>query len=542
MKRELGVGLSGLGMGLATPPISASFFAYISLIPLWWCLVNPLASEGERVSKGRYKTRSPWVLGAIWGLGYHGLALFWITGVHPLTWMGIDWWASLVIAVFCWLAITLWGMVLTGLWAGSFAWLIARCKLGDKSGNTAALTRREGDDLGLKLIRVLLGTTLWCLGESLWSRGILWWSSLALTQSPHNLYLLQWSQFSGYITVVASIVALNGLLAEVGMAGLQRQIWATKFLGIVIIALLILLYGGGSYLYDRPVEKIPSEQIKVGIIQGNIPNTIKLYPEGWRRAITGYTTGYRTLAQQGVEVVLTPETALPYRWQDIVTNSEFYRAILQEKIPVWLGAFGQRGDRLTNSLFTVTETGEQYSQFDKVKLVPLGEYIPLSQWFGQWIGRLSPLEANLATGSDRQRFSTPWGVAAVGICYESAFAEHFRRQIAEGAEFILSVANNAHYSPTMPAQHHAQDVMRAIEGDRWLARATNTGYSAIIDPRGRTLWRSTLDQYEIYGTSIYRQQTITPFVRWGNWLTPVLGVLTALGIGIRKVMGEGIGR
>jgi apolipoprotein N-acyltransferase len=81
----------------------------------------------------------------------------------------------------------------------------------------------------------------------------------------------------------------------------------------------------------------------------------------------------------------------------------------------------------------------------------------------------------------------------------------------------------------MPAQHHAQDVMRAIETDRWTARATNTGYSAIVDPRGRTLWISGINTYAIHADTIYRRQTQTLYVKWGDWLTKVLLILGIIG-------------
>ena len=80
----------------------------------------------------------------------------------------------------------------------------------------------------------------------------------------------------------------------------------------------------------------------------------------------------------------------------------------------------------------------------------------------------------------------------------------------------------------MPAQHHALDVMRAIEGDRWIARATNTCYSAIISPKGDTLWRSGLNQYQLHSGTIYRSQTQALYSRWGDWLTALL--LTVSGI------------
>jgi apolipoprotein N-acyltransferase len=80
----------------------------------------------------------------------------------------------------------------------------------------------------------------------------------------------------------------------------------------------------------------------------------------------------------------------------------------------------------------------------------------------------------------------------------------------------------------MANQHHAQDIMRAIETDRWAVRATNTGYSAFINPHGQTLWKSAYNTYETHAETIYPRQTRTLYVRWGDWLTPLLLVLSAM--------------
>jgi apolipoprotein N-acyltransferase len=166
------------------------------------------------------------------------------------------------------------------------------------------------------------------------------------------------------------------------------------------------------------------------------------------------------------------------------------------------------------------------SRYDKVILVPLGEYVPFQEILGGIVDRLSPLQAHLIPGDPDQIIDSPFGQIIVGICYESAFSEHFRRQAARGGEFIITASNNAHYSHAMPAQHHAQDTMRAIETDRWMARATNTGYSAFVDPHGNQLWLSDLDKYQIHSETIYRRDTRTLYVRWGDWLTKVL-IITA---------------
>jgi len=508
-------------MGLTVAPVGAWFLAWIALVPLWVLVVKSAKREKHFLPLPPLLPLLP--LPLLWGIGYHGIALWWITGVHPMTWMGVPWLASLAIALFCWVFITLWGAALVAVWAVGMT-IFAR-------------------SVGV-LARILIGVALWCGLESFWSAGSLWWTSLSYTQSPHNLAILHLGQLSGPIVVTAALVAVNGLIAE---AWINRQLGvrdhpSSSWLLASGFWLLIGLHLIGFGLYSRPLIQLPEAALKVGIIQGNVPNEIKLYPEGLRRAIEGYTSGYRTLASQGVDAVLTPEGALPFFQSDLMRSS-FVSAVEEKGVVAWIGAFWEQESQrhaevppveatgvrsYTNSLFTVTGTGEIFSRYNKVKLVPLGEYIPFEQFLGGLIDRLSPLEAHQVAGQPNQVFNTPFGRAIASICYDSAFAQHLRRQTATGGQFILSAANNAHYNSSMPAQHHAQDVMRAIESNRWAVRATNTGYSAIVDPHGRTEWISRLNTYEVHAATIYRRQTQTLYVRWGDWLTPLLLVLGAL--------------
>lgn len=491
----------GILMGLTPAPVEAWFLAWMAIVPLWFLIANGLS------------VRQCALYGLVWGIGYHGLALSWITGIHPMTWMGVPWLASIAIALFCWTFITLWGAALVAIWASSLFWL-------NRNHNSP-------------WIRVLIGTALWCGLETFWSGGSLWWSSLSYTQSPHNLLILHLGQISGPSTVTAAIVAVNGLISEafISYRGLQvgsfreqplsqTNLKSVTFIGSAV-GLFISLHLLGFGLYSRPLIQSQETALKVGIIQGNIGNSIKLFTEGKRRALENYTKGYLTLAAQKVDGVLTPEGALPFYLND-PRLQPFYSAILDKGIVAWVGAFGQKGRGYTNSLFTVTGTGETFSRYDKVKLVPLGEYVPFEEVLGGLVDRLSPLKEHQIHGSPNQLIDTPFGRAIVGICYDSAFSEHFRRQAAKGGQFILTASNNAHYNPAMPAQHHAQDVMRSIETDRWAVRATNTGYSGIVNPHGKTIWLSEINTFETHVDTIYRRQTQTFYVRWGDWLTPVL--------------------
>ncbi|MBO1348690.1 MAG: apolipoprotein N-acyltransferase [Hormoscilla sp. GUM202] len=510
--------------------------------PQGWGYKNEARLRGLLDNIGLGSLKYSLLFGLAWGIGYHGIALFWITGIHPMTWLGVPWLASLAIALFCWIFITLWGASLVVAWS-------AGMKMAISSGGMSQGTFQ------IALLRVLMGVAFWCVLEGLWSTGSLWWTSLSFTQSPDNLAILQLGKISGHNTITAAIVAVNGLIAETfaptlkgGATGTKCSPLRTRFSArasgcaacagfnassywkylSLAAGLLLTLHMAGFFMYSRPLHDRPADALKVGIVQGNIPNEIKLYTAGGRRALSGYTRGYKILAAQGVDAVLIPETALPFVWT-AQNNSSFNQAIRDSGAIAWVGAFGQQGNSLTNSLFTVTGTGDIFSRYDKIKLVPLGEFIPFEQFLGKLIDRLSPLDAHLVAGKAEQLFDTPFGRAIAAICYDSAFAEVFRLQAAAGGQFILTAANNAHYSATMPAQHHAQDVMRAIETDRWAVRATNTGYSAIVDPHGRTVWISGINTYEIHAATIYPRQTQTLYVHWGDWLTPVLVGLAALG-------------
>jgi apolipoprotein N-acyltransferase len=497
---QLGIAAgSGLLAGLAVEPIGAWYLAWIALVPLWMMVV---------------RDRRSILPSLLWGMGYHGVALFWITGIHPMTWMGVPWLASFSMATVAILFFALWGATVVALWGAIFGWVCQRF-------NPPAL------------VRVVVGTASWCGIEYLWSQSALWWSTLALTQTPNNLPILHLGQLSGGMTVTAILLAVNGLIAEAIIARSHSNLRLRKILIVTAITLFCFGHLGGYILSQTPLTAQAADTLKIGIIQGNIPNEIKLYEQGRQKAIEGYTTGYLQLATEGVDAILTPEGALPYMPNQI-KKSSLYQAILDKGIPIWLGAFGEAGENYANSLHSIDKNGDFISRYDKYKLVPFGEYVPFKEIIGQWVKRLSPLDATLQPGVEKQEFFAFPGLrAAVGICYESAFGNHFRQQAQQG-EFIITASNNAHYAESMPAQHHAIDVMRAIETSRWAVRATNTGYSAIVDPHGHTLWKSKLNEFATHSHQISRRRNQTLYVQWGDWLTPLLIISSVILLAIYR--------
>jgi apolipoprotein N-acyltransferase len=487
----------GILLGLSLAPAPTWWIAWGAIAPLWVLTVTALTRKQAAF------------LGACWGIGYHGAALFWLFGLHPLTWLGIPWAASLMIATLAWGTVTLWGACLSMLWAVGLKWLNSTL----------------GSTLGM-FSRVIMGATLWCGLEWLWSLSPLWWTDLANSQSPHNVAILHLSQLTGPVSITLALMLVNGFMAE---AWLRRQ---GKEIGVAI-ALILTLHGLGWSLAQVPLGSNPAERLSIGMIQGNIPTRFKQSPAGLKQSVEIYRQGYKTLAVQKVDAVLLPEGALPMLWgQSFGREQPIIKAVKEEQVPLWVGTFAPAGERYTQSLLSLDRDGEILSQYNKVKLAPLGEYLPFEDVLAPILRRLSPMRMGMLAGSSYQSFDTPYGRAIVGICYDSVFSELFRTQAAAGGQFILSIANNDPYSDRMMAQHHALDVIRAVESDRWLVRVTNTGLSAVIDPHGQTLWKSAVNKAVTHVAEIERRSTQTLYVRFGNWLLPVM-VIGSVGIWAR---------
>ncbi|WOD38393.1 apolipoprotein N-acyltransferase [Nodosilinea sp. E11] len=511
------VALSGVLMAIALPPWSLWPVAWVGLVPLWWMV---LATPTVLLATA---------YGLLWGLVYYGISLAWITHLHPLMWMGVPWGSSVAIALSAWIFIVLWGSVCIAFWGGMMAWLARRWP-------------------GRNRWLVLAGTALWCALEALRNHSPLDWSPLSLTQSPDNLWILHLARFSGPGAITAILVATNGLLA-LALAEGRRQTDLPPLSHsspihpsthspiprpiLAAMALAITGHALGALLYTTTSIASPEQSVTLGLIQGNVPTREKLTPQGVRQALEGYTDGYRSLVEQGVDAVVTPEGALPQLWNPNTPQiAAIIQTVRQGGVPLWLGTFapvpGEGRQQYTQSLLELRPDGDTYGRYDKVQLVPLGEYVPFEAVLGRLISRLSPLDSYLVPGQPQQQFITSVGVGVVGICYESAYSRLFRHQVRQGGEFIITASNNDPYPLWMMMQHHGFDVLRAVESDRWALRVTNTGLSGLVDNRGRTRWLGEPQTYLTHRATLDRRQNLTPYSRWGDWLTPFLLGLTLI--------------
>ena len=144
-----------------------------------------------------------------------------------------------------------------------------------------------------------------------------------------------------------------------------------------------------------------------------------------------------------------------------------------------------KSGRYRNSSYVIGKTGDTIGVYSKVHLVPFGEYTPLLSYL-PFLEKLTAAGGDFVPGDGHRPIKTDIGNIGILICYEGAFPYITIETVREGAQVLVNLTNDAWYDRTSaPFQHFAFYIFRAIETDRYLLRAANTGISAIIDPKGR---------------------------------------------------------
>jgi apolipoprotein N-acyltransferase len=192
-----------------------------------------------------------------------------------------------------------------------------------------------------------------------------------------------------------------------------------------------------------------------------------------------------------------PETALPFFFQDKQVNSARVESIAEDiDADLLFGspAYERSGNHIKyyNRAYLLAERDQSLSSYDKVHLVPFGEYVPLKRVLF-FIGRLVPAAGDFEPGNRIAPLKSEDYSAGVLICFEAIFPGLTRTQSLQGADIIVNLTNDAWFGRTSaPHQHLAMSVFRAVESRLPLVRAANTGISAFIDPKGRIKHRSEL--------------------------------------------------
>jgi apolipoprotein N-acyltransferase len=253
---------------------------------------------------------------------------------------------------------------------------------------------------------------------------------------------------------------------------------------LLVLVVAVLLYGVFR-LRQEPVG-VP---LKVALIQGNIDQGIKWDPGFMEETLSIYERLSRRATAAGVDLVVWPESAAPFFFQEPGLPSDRIIALAREiHAPLIFGspAFDDNAlrRRYFNSAFLVSSSGEVLGRSDKIHLVPFGEYVPLAKML-PFVHKLVEGVGDFSSGDSIATLDIGKGKVGVLVCFEGIFPELSRGYVSAGAQLLINITNDGWYGrSSAPYQHLSMSVFRAVENGVPLVRAANTGISAIIDGKG----------------------------------------------------------
>lgn len=327
------------------------------------------------------------------------------------------------------------------------------------------------------------------------------WENLAYSQYL-NTPLIQIADITGIYGISFMLVFINAVICDSlrGLAlGFQKQ--TNKTLAVEMMIAFLLLFGLLAYgqlrIQEMRNKLTAAPSIDVALIQGNIDQSLKWDRLYQQRTLATYNSLSKQALPCGSGLVIWPETALPFYFQDGDLKSRQVVRTARET-GKWL-IFGSPSYRnkpggadFFNSAFLLSPEGQVVGRYDKVHLVPYGEYVPY-RGSSPSIGKLVAGEADFHAGEGYFPISLSEHKMGVLICYEGIFPEASRLYKQRGAELLVNITNDAWFGfSSAPYQHLSMTVFRAVENRLYLLRAANTGISAIIDPVGRIISQSAL--------------------------------------------------
>ncbi len=494
MKKNLWLSLCSAGLLIVSfPNFNFSFLIWVALVPFFFLL-------DRKSPKAAF----------FWG---------WLTGY--LFFLGTHYWL---------IHVTLPGMLLVNLYLGIYFGLFA---LG------YSYLVGNGRDRSLLFVLPCFWIALELVRDRLFSG--FGWACLGHSQYQ-ILPLIQIADITGVFGVSFVVVMVNVLLKNIvenifkgdaqlpltpslkkegGNLGSAGSILSKKdgenwvfaiFLSITVLGAVL---GYGYWKLPQYISK-PQMNFRVAIVQPNIPQSRKWDPSSWE----GIQKKILNLTQKALEqkpnLIIWPETSFPgYTWQSPDRYEEIKDFVAQSKVPLLFGTVTLRDGGYYNSAILLSAKGEEAAQYDKMHLVPFGEFLPLRPLtnfiehfvpigdFGRG-EKLTVFPAGLATQGSALLPQLPFGVSGTSslrsvartshsgarsystlICFEDTVAPVVRRLVKNGSQFLVNITNDGWFKDTnAPFLHWQASVLQAVANRRAILRAANTGVSGDISPCG----------------------------------------------------------
>ncbi len=544
----LSAGLLELPFPLAGPlPVWRSIFAWFALAPLLWALLAPQSVDGKR------PLRRGFLLGYLCGILWFGGNCYWVRdtmqqyGDMPL---GAP---TLLLVLFS---------LYLGLYFGLFGFCVA-------------LVRRATGSTRWTLAAVPF---LWVAMELAAARITSFpWDQLGYSQVDNGL-LTQLAPWTGVYGISFVLMAVNALYAfrllspkksaliEPDKLYWKQPYWRLKALfgrDVWIFSSPIL----GYYLFLFLVGNIwptpsPAPTATAVLVQPNLNvsgDNRWLHPGEWEQHIAAFKllaaeqckTYIMGIPQTGApkgeivcppysthpDLIAWPESPAPYLETDPRFQAAMREVASSAQAPLIVGGEGvefseeEHSYEVYNSALVVGADGARVGRYDKIHLVPFGEYVPFHQLLA-FAHSLTGNVGQMGRGTERKVFRLNGHRYGVFICYESVFADEVRQFARLGAEVLVNLSDDGWYGDTSaPWQHLNMARMRAIENRRWLLRDTNNGVTAVIDPYGRVRQSIPRHQADALPAQFGFNQDVTFYTAHGDLFAYLCAALAMCCVG-----------
>jgi apolipoprotein N-acyltransferase len=384
---------------------------------------------------------------------------------------------------------------------------------------------------------LLVAPFLWVAMELARTRitGFPW--DLLGTAQVDNISLTRITTLTGVCGVSFEIMLVNVALAAAFLVARKKR----NTLLIAALAAAAVLQAGR--LVDAPA--LPADHAAL-LVQENIPvdtnwtrntfeSTLHELTDLSLKAVGASSSSGPESKPSKVDLIVWPESPAPFFTNDPLFRDPVSQMARESHTWVVTGAIGntpaaQNGtssSQVFNSAALISPGGDWTARYDKVHLVPFGEYLPFPRLFA-FAGGLTRQVGEFQAGTSHAPLDAGNARLGMVICYESVFPDEVRQSANQGAQVLVNLSNDGWYGDSGAyAQHLNQTRMRAIENGRWILSATDTGVTASIDPYGRTV--AQLPRKEL-GSLVapYALTSVTTFyTRHGDWFAYLCAIISA---------------
>lgn len=467
--------LSGFLLSFSAPGYGLWFLAWI-LLSVLFIAINTSKKINEAI-----------LYSFLFGFAYNFWYLHWLFSIHPLNWLGFSNFQSL--------GISLLALFVTAFYQSLFFVLFSICIF--------YLKELPFSPYNKGILNYLLTTFFWLiifnkLSGAKFLCGFPW--VLVEYSQYNNLFLIQIAEYFGSLGVSFLIVFFNLVLADILIWIFNIEKISNRFVpkdpgnlgGIIsgfsfIVILISLALMSGVFLLKKNQEHFSNSSQSVAILQGNLP--IKTTRGAHLDIMLARKTYNDLINNIDTPLIVAPEGALPVIFTSDISTQYWFKTLSRNKnLDFISGSYCKNKDRITNCAVTFLRAKNEFYFYEKERLVPFGEFTPLSFVLPEPLKRLTNniIGDGFKEGKENKPLEISFGKAGINICFELIFPAIIRNHSLNGANLLINLSDLSWFSNDLAMkQFLGFAVFRAIENRKPVILATNNGISAFVEPSGK---------------------------------------------------------